>query len=182
MKIGIIGSGGREHAICVSLYSSKNTEKIYCIPGNAGTSELAENISLDINDFKKVYEFLKKLCNQTYQKPEIVTNATKFYKHDYNDYENCNWWPHRDDGYNAIVYFNDECGTNLYAPDQEKELSHEHHEPWIKKGKYQVLKTIEPKFNKLVFFDGLKFPHGMDISNDTYFSKFRYNQVFFFDA
>mgnify|MGYP007000113699 CR=1 len=48
--------------------------------------------------------------------------------------------------------------------------------------KYQVLKTIEPKSNKLVFFDGLKFPHGMDISNDTYFSKFRYNQVFFFDA
>ena len=131
---------------------------------------------------KKVYEFLKKLCNQTYQNPEIVTNATKFYKHDYNDYENCNWWPHRDDGYNAIVYFNDECGTNLYAPDQENELSHEHHEPWIKKGKYQALKTIEPKFNKLVFFDGLKFPHGMDISNDTYFSKFRYNQVFFFDA
>ena len=131
---------------------------------------------------KKVYVFLKKLCNQTYQKPEIVTNATKFYKHDFNDYKNCNWWPHRDDGYNAIVYFNDECGTNLYSPDHVDELSHEHKDPWIQKGKYQVLKTLEPKFNKLVFFDGLKFPHGMDISNDTYFDKFRYNQVFFFDA
>ena len=133
-------------------------------------------------NLRKVYEFLKKLCNQTYQKPEIVTNATKFYKHDYNDYENCIWWPHRDDGYNGIVYFNDECGTNLYDPDHENELSHEHQDPWIKKGNYKLLKTIEPKFNKLVFFDGLKFPHGMDISSDTYFNKFRYYQVFFFDA
>ena len=38
--------------------------------------------------------------------------------------------------------------------------THEHKHPWVKKGEYTVLKTLEPKFNKLVFFDGLKFPHG----------------------
>ena len=60
MKIAILGSGGREHALTFSVSRSNKIEKIYCIPGNAGTSELAENVSLDINDFKTVYEFLKK--------------------------------------------------------------------------------------------------------------------------
>ena len=60
MKIAILGSGGREHALAFSISSSDKVEKIYCIPGNAGTSELAENISLDINNFKQVYEFLNK--------------------------------------------------------------------------------------------------------------------------
>ena len=59
MKIAILGSGGREHAFTYSISKSNKVEKIYCIPGNAGTSELAENISLDINDFKTIYEFLK---------------------------------------------------------------------------------------------------------------------------
>ena len=133
---------------------------------------------------KKVYEFLKGLCGQTYYQPEIVTNVTKFYKDDYNDWKNCIWWPHRDSGYNGIVFFSDECGTNLYSPDYEKDavkLAHEHKHPWVKKGEYTVLKTLEPKFNKLVFFDGLKFPHGMDVSSDRYFDEYRYNQVFFFD-
>ena len=59
MKIAILGSGGREHALTFSISKSKVVEKIYCIPGNAGTSELAENISLDTNNFKTIYEFLK---------------------------------------------------------------------------------------------------------------------------
>ena len=58
MKIAILGSGGREHAITFSISKSKNVKKIYCIPGNAGTNELAENISIDINNFDKVYKFL----------------------------------------------------------------------------------------------------------------------------
>ena len=49
MKVGIIGSGGREHAICFSLKKSKKIEKIYCFPGNAGTQEIAENINLNLN-------------------------------------------------------------------------------------------------------------------------------------
>ena len=47
MKVGIIGSGGREHAICISLDKSDIVDEIYCFPGNAGTSKVAKNISLD---------------------------------------------------------------------------------------------------------------------------------------
>jgi phosphoribosylamine---glycine ligase len=57
MNIGIIGSGGREHAICVSLKKSKKIKKIYCFPGNAGTSEIAENIEINLSDFNKIKEF-----------------------------------------------------------------------------------------------------------------------------
>ena len=58
MKVGIIGSGGREHSICYSLSKSKNVEKIYCFPGNAGTEEIAENINLDIENFQKIKDFI----------------------------------------------------------------------------------------------------------------------------
>ena len=44
MNIGIIGSGGREHALSHFLYTSKKVTKIFCIPGNAGTSSIAENL------------------------------------------------------------------------------------------------------------------------------------------
>ncbi|WP_415299766.1 phosphoribosylamine--glycine ligase [Candidatus Pelagibacter sp. Uisw_134_02] len=57
MNIGIIGSGGREHAICQSIKKSPKVKKIYCFPGNAGTSELAENIDIDISNFNKIKEF-----------------------------------------------------------------------------------------------------------------------------
>ena len=57
MKVGIIGSGGREHAICQSIKKSLKVKKIYCFPGNAGTSEIAENIKIDISDFNKIKEF-----------------------------------------------------------------------------------------------------------------------------
>ena len=57
MKVGIIGSGGREHAICQSIKKSSKIEKIYCFPGNAGTSELAENVEIDLSDFNKIKEF-----------------------------------------------------------------------------------------------------------------------------
>tara|TARA_B110000027_G_scaffold123473_1_gene139272 strand:- start:2809 stop:4074 length:1266 start_codon:yes stop_codon:yes gene_type:complete len=57
MKVGIIGSGGREHAICQSIKKSLKIEKIYCFPGNAGTSELAENVEIDLTDFNKIKEF-----------------------------------------------------------------------------------------------------------------------------
>ena len=58
MKIAILGSGGREHALTVSISKSSKIEKIYCVPGNAGTSEIATNINLDINDFDILYNFL----------------------------------------------------------------------------------------------------------------------------
>ena len=59
MKIAILGSGGREHAIAFSISRSNEVKKIYCVPGNAGTSEIAENISIDLSNFKKIYDFLK---------------------------------------------------------------------------------------------------------------------------
>ena len=47
MNVGIIGSGGREHALCKSIKKSPKVNKIYCFPGNAGTSEHAENVEID---------------------------------------------------------------------------------------------------------------------------------------
>ena len=44
MNVGIIGSGGREHAICYMLNKSKKVSKIFCFPGNAGTGLIAENL------------------------------------------------------------------------------------------------------------------------------------------
>ena len=60
MKVGIIGSGGREHAICYSLNKSKKVKKIYCFPGNAGTAELAENIDLNLENFYELKNFIIK--------------------------------------------------------------------------------------------------------------------------
>ena len=58
MKVGIIGSGGREHAICLALNKSKKIKQIYCFPGNAGTSLIAENISINIEDFNELKNFI----------------------------------------------------------------------------------------------------------------------------
>ena len=58
MKIAILGSGGREHAIAHSVSKSKKVNKIYCIPGNAGTNEICENISIDLKNFEEIYKFI----------------------------------------------------------------------------------------------------------------------------
>ena len=58
MKVGVIGSGGREHAICLSLKNSSKIEKIFCFPGNAGTSEVAENVILNLDDFENIKNFI----------------------------------------------------------------------------------------------------------------------------
>jgi len=60
MIVGIIGSGGREHAICTKIRESAGISKIFCIPGNAGTSSIAENINIKINDFKSIKDFCVK--------------------------------------------------------------------------------------------------------------------------
>ena len=59
MNIGLIGSGGREHALCQKLSESKITKKIFCFPGNAGTSKIANNIDIDVLNFKKLLQFIK---------------------------------------------------------------------------------------------------------------------------
>ena len=60
MKVGVIGSGGREHALCSSLKNSDKISQIYCFPGNAGTSSIATNIDIDLNDFEKLKDFIIK--------------------------------------------------------------------------------------------------------------------------
>ncbi len=59
MNIALIGSGGREHALCQKIYESKLSKNIICIPGNAGTSKIAKNINLDFLNFKKLLKTLK---------------------------------------------------------------------------------------------------------------------------
>ncbi len=58
MKVGIIGSGGREHSICKSLKNSSKIDKIYCFPGNAGTSFIASNVSINLNNFEQLKDFI----------------------------------------------------------------------------------------------------------------------------
>ena len=60
MIISVIGSGGREHAICKKISESPQSNKIYCIPGNAGTSDVAENIEINIDNFDEIKNFLIK--------------------------------------------------------------------------------------------------------------------------
>lgn len=57
MKVLVIGSGGREHALCWKIAKSKKVEKIYCAPGNGGTSEIAENIDIKANELDMLLEF-----------------------------------------------------------------------------------------------------------------------------
>ena len=59
MNIGLIGSGGREHALCKKMHESSLVKKIFCFPGNAGTSKLAVNINVDILNFKKILHLIK---------------------------------------------------------------------------------------------------------------------------
>ena len=58
MIIGIIGSGGREHAICVKILESKKVDRVYCFPGNAGTDLIATNIEIKVDEFEKIKDFV----------------------------------------------------------------------------------------------------------------------------
>ena len=55
MNIGLIGSGGREHALCKKLYESRLCKKIFCFPGNAGTENLAKNIEVDVLNLSLIH-------------------------------------------------------------------------------------------------------------------------------
>lgn len=57
MKVLIVGSGGREHAIAMSVKKSPKVEKLYCAPGNAGISEIAECVPIKVMDFQKIVDF-----------------------------------------------------------------------------------------------------------------------------
>ncbi|HMA60070.1 MAG TPA: phosphoribosylamine--glycine ligase [Halanaerobiales bacterium] len=70
-NILIVGSGGREHALCKKLKESSRVEKIYVLPGNAGTSDIAENVDIDPLNFKEITDFAKaKEIDMTFVGPE----------------------------------------------------------------------------------------------------------------
>ena len=58
MKVGIIGSGGREHSICQSVKKSNKISEIYCFPGNAGTENIAKNVEINLENFELLKNFI----------------------------------------------------------------------------------------------------------------------------
>ena len=59
MNLAVIGSCGREHSICYKLKDSPRLKKLICIPGNAGTQKIAENVNEDISDFDALHKVIK---------------------------------------------------------------------------------------------------------------------------
>lgn len=142
---------------------------------------------------EKTVNSLSKLINKNPSYPDIVmTNFTRFKKDKFNDYENNLWWPHTDDGYNAIIYLNKDIleehnGTSIYLKINEKSIDGtEHSQPWQKRENWKTIVEIQAYYNRLVIFDG-NYYHAMNISDDKFFgdslddAKFRINQVIFFD-
>ena len=134
--------------------------------------------------FRGVTDFLSSVCTQQVSDPaNIVTNKITFKDFEFNDYFNNYWGPHRDIGYNGIIYLNtQDTFTNLYSSIAEDEWNvPEHAAPWRPKTKYKIEKQLTGKFNRLILFDGAKFLHGMSIDTDEFFkNSYRFNQVIFF--
>src|SRR5215510_1372972 len=59
MRILVIGSGGREHALTWKLRQSPHTDRIFCAPGNGGTGEIAENVAIPVTDLLGLVRFAK---------------------------------------------------------------------------------------------------------------------------
>ena len=82
MNIAVLGSGGREHALCYKLTKSKKIQNIFCIPGNAGTGRIVKNINIDISNFQILYnEILKHDINIIIVGPEqpLVDGIVDFF-------------------------------------------------------------------------------------------------------
>ena len=73
-------------------------------------------------------------------------------------------------------------GTNLYEGNVDDYILSEHSEPWKSKTEFVLLKTLEARFNRLIFFDGLNVPHGMGVSSDLFCDEIRLSQVMFFEG
>src|SRR5690242_14677829 len=59
MRILVIGSGGREHALAWKLRQSPYVDRMFCCPGNAGTGEIAENVTIPVTDLRGIVGFAK---------------------------------------------------------------------------------------------------------------------------
>jgi len=81
LKVLVIGSGGREHALCWKIAQSPKAEKIYCAPGNAGTKKIAENVPIPADNITALLDFaIKEEIGLTVVGPEVplvlgITNA-----------------------------------------------------------------------------------------------------------
>ena len=59
MKVLLLGSGGREHALAWKINQSERLTKLYVAPGNAGTVEIAENVNIKVTDFEALATFVE---------------------------------------------------------------------------------------------------------------------------
>lgn len=85
MKILLLGSGGREHALAWKMLQSKKCETLYVAPGNAGTAEIATNLAIDVNDFEAIKDVvLNKNIDMVVVGPEdpLVKGIVDFFKAD----------------------------------------------------------------------------------------------------
>ena len=70
MKVLIVGSGGREHAIAWSVAKSPKVDKIYCAPGNAGIAEFAECVNIKAMEFDKLVAFAQERMQRSSKVPK----------------------------------------------------------------------------------------------------------------
>ncbi len=85
MKVLLLGSGGREHALAWKIAQSSSLEELYIAPGNAGTKQHGTNVSMDVNDFESIKTFvLEKEINMVVVGPEdpLVNGISDFFKAD----------------------------------------------------------------------------------------------------
>jgi phosphoribosylamine--glycine ligase len=85
MNILVIGNGGREHALCWKIRQSSLCQQLYAAPGNAGTSLIAENVAIGINDFPSLGKFcIEKAIDLVVVGPEgpLVNGIRDFFEHD----------------------------------------------------------------------------------------------------
>ena len=85
MKVLLLGSGGREHALAWKIAQSPKIEKLYIAPGNAGTSEVGENVAIKADDFAAIKEFVvKNDINMVVVGPEdpLVKGIYDYFKND----------------------------------------------------------------------------------------------------
>ena len=143
--------------------------------------------SLYFDNLNQLSNKLSNIIKQKCARPnQFLTNIMKFKKEKFNDFENNYWWPHTDDGMTAIIYLNEENidGTNIYQENEEQlqiqNFTQEHVDPWRNKKFWNKKYTIKAKFNRCVIFNGLDI-HGCAITDETYFNKYRVNQVIFFE-
>ena len=137
-----------------------------------------------VRGMSEVSRFLSNICKQFNENGENIfnTNIFKFLDKNFNKYNDCYWWPHKDNGYTALIYLNNFSypGTNLYTSFVGESQGLEHYTPWQPKSNYKLEKTLYAEYNKLVLFDGLSNSHSMAITDDSFYEDYRLNQVIFF--